>query len=67
MERESHKRLLEMKQTGSIKRVIETVGLDDDMVKGDFTPSEQRPLVKDANGEPPSGIFSYISVVEMLL
>ena len=67
MERESHKRLLEMKQTGSIKRVIETVGLDDDMVKGNFTPSEQRPLVKDADGELPSEMFSYSRIFGMLI
>ena len=37
------------------------------MVKGKFTPSEQRTLVKDADGEPPSGMFRYIVVVGMLL
>ena len=56
-----------MKQTGLIQRVIEAVVLEDGMVKGKFTPSEQSPLVKDADGEPPSGMFSYSSVVGMLL
>ena len=37
------------------------------MMKSKFTPSEQRPLVKDANGEPPSRMFIYSSVVDMLL
>ena len=37
------------------------------MVKGEFTSSEQSPLVKDADGEPPSGLFSYSSAVVMLL
>ena len=56
-----------MKQTGLIQRVIEAVVLEDGMVKGKFTPSEQSPLVKDADGEPPSGMFSYSSAVGMLL
>ena len=43
-----------MKQSGLIQRVIEAVALDDGMVKGKFTPSYQRNLVKDANFEPPS-------------
>ena len=59
--------LLEMKQTGLIQRVIEAVGLDDGMAKGKFTPSELSPLVKDADGEPAGGMFSYSSVVGMLL
>ena len=39
-----------MKQTGFIQRVIEAVGLDDVMVKVKVTPSDQRTLVKDADG-----------------
>ena len=56
-----------MKQTGFIQIVIEAVGLDNVIVKGKFTPSEHMPLEKDADGEPPSGMFSYISVVGILL
>ena len=56
-----------MKQTGFIQSVIEAVQLDDGMVKGGFTPSEQRPLIKDSYGEPTSGMFSYSSIVGMLL
>ncbi len=59
--------LLEMKQTGLIKRVIEALGLDDGLVKGKYTPSESKPLVKNLNGEATSGAFSYSSVVGMLL
>ncbi len=59
--------LLEMKQTGLIKRVIEALGLDDGLVKGKHTPSESKPLVKNLNGEPACGAFSYSSVVGMLL
>jgi hypothetical protein len=50
--------LLEMKQTGLIKRVIKALGLDDGLVKGKYT---------DLDGEPASGAFSYSSVVGMLL
>ncbi len=57
--------LLEMKQTGLIKRIIEALGLDDG-AKGKFTPSESKPLVKDINGDLANGAFSYSSVVGML-
>ena len=36
-------------------------------MKGGFTPSEHRPLVKDVDEEPPSGIFIYSSVVGVLI
>ena len=44
--------LLEMKHTVLIQRVIEAVGLDDGMPKGQFAPSEAKPLVKDDTYEP---------------
>ncbi len=56
-----------MKQTRLIKRVIKALGLDDGLVKGNFTPSESKPLVKNLNGEAASGAFSYSSVVGMRL
>ncbi len=59
--------LLEMKQTGLIKRVIKALGLDDGLVKGKYTPSESKSLVKNINSEAASGAFSYSSVVGMLL
>jgi hypothetical protein len=59
--------LIEMKQTGLIKRVIEALGLDDGYVKGKHTPAESKPLVKDEDGEAASCGFSYASVVGMLL
>ena len=37
------------------------------MSKGKFTPSEANPLVKDENGEPECGMFSYRSIVGMLI
>ena len=70
LERDPKTGLLKMKQTiliKLIKRVIETLGLDDGLVKEKHSPSESKLLVKDLNGEPASGAFSYSSVVSMLL
>ena len=58
---------LEMKQTGLIDRVIETLGLDTKLSKNKYTPAEHKPLVRDEDGEPFSGDFSYASAVGMLL
>ena len=55
-----------MKQTKIIQRVIESVGLDDDLSKGKFKPSEAKPSVKDEDGEPVSGMFSYRSVAGII-
>ena len=38
LDQENNTGWLDMKQTGSIQRVIEAVGLDNSMVKGKFTP-----------------------------
>ncbi len=59
--------LLEMKQTGLMKRVIKALGLGDGYAKGKHTPAESKPLVKDADREGVHGGFSYSSVVGMLL
>ena len=67
LDRDGPSGLLEMKQTGLIKRVIEALGLDDAYAKGKHTPAESKPLVKDADGEAAHGGFSYSSVVGMLL
>ena len=56
-----------MKHTVIIQRVIEAVGLDDGMPKGQFAPSEAKPLVKDDNYEPQSGMYRCSSVVQMPL
>jgi hypothetical protein len=55
--------LLEMKQMGLIKRVIEALGLDDGYAKGKHTPEESKPLVKNADGEGVHGGFSYSSTL----
>ena len=67
LERVEGTNLLEMKQTGLIDRVLETLGLDVGTVNGKATPAERAPLVKDADGPVASGDFSYSSVVGMLL
>ena len=67
LERDESTGLMQMKQTGLTDRIIEALGLDDGMVKGKYTPSEAKPLVKDEDGEESSGTFSYSSVVGMLL
>ena len=59
--------LIEMKQTGLINRVIKALGLDDRYAKGKYTPAKAKPLVKDEDGEALNGVFSYASVVGMLL
>ena len=66
LERDPEMDLLEMKQTGLIKRIIQALGLDDG-TRGKFSPSEFKPLVKYANRELASGVFSNSSLVCMLL
>ncbi len=47
LEHDESTRLMEMKQTGLNYCIIEALGLDHGMVKGKYTPSEAKPLVKD--------------------
>ena len=47
-----------MKQPGLINRVISAVVLDDGMAKGNYTPSEYVPLVKNEDGVPASVSFN---------
>jgi hypothetical protein len=56
-----------MKQTGLIKQVIKALSLDDGCTKEKCTPSESKPLVKDINGNSANGVFSYCSIMGMLL
>ena len=68
MERDPETGLIEMKQEGLINIVLEALGLERGTVNGKSTPAEGKPLVKDPNGEPSVGTFSYSSsVVGMLL
>ena len=59
--------LMKIKQVGLIYCVIDTLGLDNGMAKGKFTPTESTPLVQDTDGEAACGSFSYSNVVGMLL
>ena len=59
-----------MKQTGLIQIVIEALGLDNTIVEGKFTPSEQRHLVKDSDGERCSAIvplLAFLSTFRVIL
>ncbi len=68
MERDPDTGLLEMKQEGLTLCIIEAMGLDVGTVTPKWTPAEAAPLVKDAEGAPATGAFSYnSSVVGMLL
>ncbi len=67
MERDPETGLLELKLTGLIDRVLNTMGLAVGTAKSKWTPAEANPLVKDEEGLPMSGDFSYSSVIGMLL
>ena len=67
LERDPDTGLLEMKQTGLIDRILETLGLNVGLVNGKAMPAEHAPLTKDEDGPPASGSFNYTSVVGMLL
>ncbi len=41
--------------------------MDFGYAKGEYTPAEAKPLVKDADGEEAHGGFSYSSIIGMLL
>ncbi|KAL7467942.1 hypothetical protein ACHAXS_008171 [Conticribra weissflogii] len=59
MERDQETGLLELKLTGLIDRVLNTMGLAVGTAKSKWTPAEAKPLVKDEEGLPMSGDFSY--------
>jgi hypothetical protein len=59
--------LLEMKQEGLKLHIIEGMGLYLGTVTPKWMPAEAAPMVKDAEGAPATGAFSYSSVVGMLL
>jgi hypothetical protein len=59
--------LLEMKQERLTLHIIEATEVDVGTVTPKWTPAEAAPLVKDAEGAPATGAFSYSSVVGMLL
>ena len=67
LEKDPDTGLLEMKQTGLIDRIIETMGLDVGTINGKATPAQHAPLTKDLNGLEATKHFNYASVVGMLL
>jgi hypothetical protein len=64
---DSNTGMIEMKQTGLIDRVVESLGLDDGYAQGKHTSAKTKPLVKDEDGPAAVEGFSYSSVVGMLL
>jgi hypothetical protein len=67
MECDSDTGLLEMKQEGLTLGIIEAMRLDIGFVTPKWTTAEAAPLVKDSEGAPATGAFSYSSVIGMLL
>ena len=55
-----------MTQQGLVDRILLALGLDENSTP-QGTPCMKAPLVKDEDGDPPDGSFSYSSVVGMLL
>ncbi|KAL7461061.1 LOW QUALITY PROTEIN: hypothetical protein ACHAXS_001497, partial [Conticribra weissflogii] len=58
---------MNMMQKGTIKQVLETLGLNIGNANGNFTPAKRKPLAKHMHGEPVSGDFNYSSLIEMHL
>jgi hypothetical protein len=56
-----------MKQEGLTLCIIEAMGLDVGTVTPKRMPAEAAPLVKDAEGAPATGTFSYVRVVGVSL
>jgi hypothetical protein len=53
-----------LSQMGLVKRVVEALDIGQQPIK--HTPATAEPLVKDTDGEPPNGTYSYASVIGML-
>ena len=56
-----------MKQMGLIDQILDTLGLDSKMDTNKYTPAKAKPLTHNEDGEGPQGLFSYSSIVGMLL
>ena len=66
-ERDGETRFIELKQTGLTGRIIGCLGFYVGTEKNNWMPAEYTPLVKYEYGEPPTGCFSYRSVIGMIL
>jgi hypothetical protein len=64
IERDQTDGSIRLTQVGLIKRIITALGVEHDPIV--HTPTTLIPLVKDAEGDPPDGKFSYSSVIGML-
>lgn len=64
IERNQEDDSIKLTQKGLIKRIIETLQIEDLPVK--HAPAAAEPLVKDADGDPPDGAYSYASAIGML-
>ena len=64
IERDEVQGTVTLTQVGLIKRIIETLGLEQSPIK--YTPAATTPLVKNVDGELPNGTYSYASVIGML-
>ena len=67
MERDEEIGLLDMKKTGLIDFVINSVRLGRSMAKGKYTPAGSVTLAKNEDGVLASGILNYINVVGIML
>jgi hypothetical protein len=64
MERNENNDTITLTQTGLTKRIVEALNVDQQPRK--FTPATREPLVKNIDGDPPNGTYSYASVIGML-
>jgi hypothetical protein len=55
---------IKLTQEGLTKRIIDALNIEHMPRK--FTPATHEPLVKDEDGDPPDGVYSYSSVIGML-
>lgn len=64
IERNEADQTIKLSQSGLTKRIIEALNIE--RMPACKTPAAGKPLVKDENGDPPDGNFSYPSVIGML-
>jgi hypothetical protein len=64
IERDERKGIVTLAQTGLIRRIVAALGLENEPKSK--TPAAAEPLVKDVDGDPPNGTYSYASVIGML-
>ena len=65
IKRDNSQGTITLTQEGLTKRIVEALDISDKPIK--HTPAVRQPLVKDPNGDPPDGRYSYASVIGMML